>query len=436
MVSVEGLNNRNFLNVYHLISEIKHEMEMNPNPEKQGTLTDFFYCPPTNATYGYPYYTSERVKTMLYLKSIGVILSCFHLDSSRKIYFTPIKQDDFFAFCWKIAKMYNDRFPKPSEQEVKAKSLSDEEVGKLKVLLDAIGFQIQSQELYIGEDGALLSISLPYNHFPNHIEPFDINGLLYKLSADFNIIAHPKSDKDGISFDFPLLYTKKEFDKFKNGIEARYQTILETEKQKTQSAPKTGIPQEPLKVLLVDGSKVATTSEAISKEDEYKFPHKLPSGTTWENIILKFLDDDRIYITAQGKTATVHYQDMGLHGKGDKPSVLWSLLRIFAKCSGEIAITDSEANELYKKQKQNLSDTLKNYFSIDYDPFHPYKSGKSYRTKFLIIPPKQGFSFEKKVADVPSQAPKKDTRFDDLDEFRNEIAPIVSEAELSAPQEG
>lgn len=123
-----------------------------------------------------------------------------------------------------------------------------------------------------------------------------------------------------------------------------------------------------------------------------KFPHKIPSGTHWDNIIIKFLTDEQVEIWVKKLKHTTDFREMGMIGKGDKPNQQWIFLKVLAQYQGEITIRDVEAKERYKKQKSLLSDSLKNYFSIEYDPFYPYhgspeKSGNSYRIKLLLLPP-------------------------------------------------
>lgn len=169
------------------------------------------------------------------------------------------------------------------------------------------------------------------------------------------------------------------------------------------------------------------------KEAKYRFPHKLPNGTRWENFVFKFLNDDTVQILVQGKKETVHYRDMGLEGKGGKPSVLWVFLRVLAKCSGEIVISDPEANMKYKKQKQGLTEALQSYFSLDFDPFHPYATAKAYKTKFVIAPPEKGFAFEKKI--LSHETPKEDNPFADIDEYMNETAPVIAQTGKTPPDD-
>ncbi len=144
--------------------------------------------------------------------------------------------------------------------------------------------------------------------------------------------------------------------------------------------------------LQVEGLKELANVE--KKDDKPKFPYKLPAGTRWEEMIIKFLDDENVYIQIKQFKLNTYYKDMGFIGKGKNPnpSEAWAFLRVLSKLNGELAITDKEAKDRYKKQKEFLAKSLQSYFSIDYDPFYPYrssseKSGNSYKIKITLIPP-------------------------------------------------
>lgn len=156
-----------------------------------------------------------------------------------------------------------------------------------------------------------------------------------------------------------------------------------------------------------------------------KFPYKIPAGTCWKNIIIKFLDDERVEIWVKRLKHVTDFKEMGMVGKGNLPTPCeqWLFLKVLAKCYGELSIKDTESRDKYKKQKQALSETLKNYFSIDYDPFYPYQScqekiGNSYKIKLTLISPPEN----------PDN--NIETDLDDADdlgihEFLNEQAPQV-----------
>lgn len=141
-----------------------------------------------------------------------------------------------------------------------------------------------------------------------------------------------------------------------------------------------------------------SSEELAQKEEEKKnkFPHKLPRGTKWENFIIKFLDEGNVYIEVNKFKHTASYKEMGFLGRGKdpQPSMTWVFLKVLAGYNGEITIKDKGAKDKYKKQKEELSEALQGYFSIDYDPFFPYKSssekqGNSYKIKMTLIPPPQ-----------------------------------------------
>lgn len=129
-----------------------------------------------------------------------------------------------------------------------------------------------------------------------------------------------------------------------------------------------------------------------TEKDKPRFPHKLPAGTNWSEIYIKFLDDERVKIKIKQFEIETDYKKMGFIGKGGKPSEQWNFLKVLSMLNGELSIKDREAKDKYKKQKEILSKGLKDYFVIDYDPFHPYggsteKTEKSYKIKLNLIPP-------------------------------------------------
>jgi hypothetical protein len=143
---------------------------------------------------------------------------------------------------------------------------------------------------------------------------------------------------------------------------------------------------------LNESLKALRAKELITTEP--KFPYKIPAGTHWNNVIIKFIDNENVEIHVKKLKHTTNYKEMGMIGKGKipEPSEQWLFMKVLAQCNGEIAIKDPEAKDKYKKQKQALTEILRNYFSIDYDPFYPYKSclekgGNSYKIKIMLIPP-------------------------------------------------
>lgn len=135
------------------------------------------------------------------------------------------------------------------------------------------------------------------------------------------------------------------------------------------------------------GQSVTPPEKPVIDGDK-KFSHKLPAGTRWEDFIIKFLTDNKILVSVRGKNEELNYEEMGFEDRrSGKADSQWAFLRILARSSGEISWSDQNANDTFKKVKERLATKLQAYFSIDYDPFHPYLESKSYKIKLTLIPP-------------------------------------------------
>lgn len=129
-----------------------------------------------------------------------------------------------------------------------------------------------------------------------------------------------------------------------------------------------------------------TPIKNLLKEDN-KSSITIPAGTMWENFIIKFIDDQKVLIEVVGKKEEADYKKMGFEdNRQSKPDSQWVLLKLLSSHNGELSWNNNEAEEKIKKIKERLSKQLKNYFSIDYDPFYPYKNTKSYKIKITLIP--------------------------------------------------
>jgi len=166
------------------------------------------------------------------------------------------------------------------------------------------------------------------------------------------------------------------------------------------------------------------TRESISKGP--KFPFKIPAGTHWNQVIMKFLNHEQIEILVKKLRHITNFKEMGFVGKGKipEPSEQWIFLKVLAQCNGELTIKDDTAKDTYKQQKHLLTESLQNYFSIDFDPFYPYKSspekqGNSYRIKLTLIPPPESY-----------KKPQIETTVEDtlgIKEYLDEHAPQIIE---------
>jgi len=163
------------------------------------------------------------------------------------------------------------------------------------------------------------------------------------------------------------------------------------------------------------------------ENNKFKFPHKLPAGTIWENFTIKFFDSENIFIQVKQFKHEASYKEMGFVGKGNNPnpSETWTFLKVLAQVNGELTLKDPKARDKYKKQKELLAKSLQDYFSLDYDPFYPYhssseKEGNSYKIKITLISPP-----------AVKETPKTKEETDDLGlkEYLDEQAPQMYEDE-------
>jgi len=120
------------------------------------------------------------------------------------------------------------------------------------------------------------------------------------------------------------------------------------------------------------------------KNDNHK---KFQPNLSWADIVIKFKDGHNVQIIAGEEIYTANYKEMGFEDSRKlKPNEQWIFLKLLSKSNGRVSWNDNLANTLIKKKKQLLADNLKKYFSINTDPFYPYKKEKAYQLKLNISP--------------------------------------------------
>jgi hypothetical protein len=126
---------------------------------------------------------------------------------------------------------------------------------------------------------------------------------------------------------------------------------------------------------------------------------ELPPETRWEDLTLVFIGPEDIQILVKGKHhAAKSYKELAFldrrtNKKTDiagKPSRLWKLLAIFAKCEGEISWENADLSAKDKDQLvkaiSDLRGHLQAIFQIKTSPIDAYKKAKKpiYKTKFQV----------------------------------------------------
>jgi len=118
-----------------------------------------------------------------------------------------------------------------------------------------------------------------------------------------------------------------------------------------------------------------------------KYPHKIPSGTKWEEITINFIDERNVDIRVPTcDTLHTSYADMGFaDGRNGNPTKQWELFQLLAKRGGSLPPDDKEVGSSYKKAKQNLETQLKDYFGFEYDFFKKYNTKDGYVAKVTMF---------------------------------------------------
>lgn len=225
----------------------------------------------------------------------------------------------------------------------------------------------------------------------------------------------------------------------KNGdLKTRDSQLLDEMESKQKSPDVDGEPfanrqkREPIQIQIVSGKMeiegLQDSLKAIAhtgKEDKHGFPYKLPAGTKWEDFTIKFEDDENVFIQVKQLKHNANYKKMGFIGRGTNPSEAWTFLKVLAKVNGELTLKDPEARDKYKKQKELLTKALQGYFSLDYDPFYPYrssseKSGNSYKIKVTLIPPPKNENGKVETDEIDDDPLR-------IKEYLEETSPLVYE---------
>lgn len=105
-----------------------------------------------------------------------------------------------------------------------------------------------------------------------------------------------------------------------------------------------------------------------------------PDGIRWSDITIQFRNGHTVTIWAGGQSGRYTYYQMGMYSKknGDR-TVQWKLLLAFADSRGEIDWSSQFATDKLKKQKQELSRRLREFFRLQEDPIEWVKGEKCYR---------------------------------------------------------
>lgn len=101
----------------------------------------------------------------------------------------------------------------------------------------------------------------------------------------------------------------------------------------------------------------------------------------WEDLQIQFVSDERVQVTARGRTETRNYAEMGFEDKRNgKPTEAWSVLRTLAENRGSTQVGVGPARSKLVKQIQQLRKKLGELYPAVGDPL-PYVYGTYVRAR-------------------------------------------------------
>ncbi len=137
-----------------------------------------------------------------------------------------------------------------------------------------------------------------------------------------------------------------------------------------------------------DGGKAAE-AKATLKGQQRAYRFNTPAGTTWPEILIRFLDGHTVTIAVDSRSERHTFAEMNMKdGRSGNPTRQWKLLELLAKNGGRLAWTSSAADPKLKKQVELLGRRLQEYFSIPESPFHDYQKGAGWQMKLRLEAPR------------------------------------------------
>ena len=117
----------------------------------------------------------------------------------------------------------------------------------------------------------------------------------------------------------------------------------------------------------------------------------VPEGTTWEEVSIRFVSDERVQVTAGSTTPTLNYVELGFEdtrkGKhGSKPINAWQVLRELAVHGGRLEIDDDlkPGRPNIEKAIQVIRRKLRSATGIQGDLIQWNRKDRSYESVFRL----------------------------------------------------
>ncbi len=161
-------------------------------------------------------------------------------------------------------------------------------------------------------------------------------------------------------------------------------------------SPDEPLPEDDKKEYQLFIDKVFKKIIPFLKEEKREAVKTTTKNTKWEDITIKFLNDYDVEIKNRNKIFKSDYEQMGFADKRKdnqqetKAKESWKLLQHFSRNNNVFPLNapTRQENDRHKKQKQELSKLLKDYFGIADDPIAYDEDKREYRLKIQLIPEK------------------------------------------------
>ena len=135
------------------------------------------------------------------------------------------------------------------------------------------------------------------------------------------------------------------------------------------------------------------------------------SGTTWKDITMTLIANDTLRIKTPQGEGRFTYHELGMSDKrtGDKPTMLWALLKLFAEKKGFISSQNVEYDPKLPDTAKRLNKHLQGLFGIQDSIYQAhYRKEKGYRTKIKFSDARQSTIISKSADEDESLQNVKD----------------------------
>jgi hypothetical protein len=115
---------------------------------------------------------------------------------------------------------------------------------------------------------------------------------------------------------------------------------------------------------------------------------RISGASRWNEVAISVVDPQTVRIDLPaGRSHRRTHVDLGMaHAQNREPTRVWDLLVAFCEGHGSLQTSRFGSVEGTKKLVSRLRVVLREAFGLGEDPFHPYRRGDGWRTRFVASP--------------------------------------------------